>query len=325
MNPNRFITGLHHLTVSVGNAQEDIDFVTQVMGMRMIKQTVLFDGAASIYHLYYANADAEVGSVWTTFPFKKAGVYGKKGSGQIEVSGFSVHSDALDFWVKHLDKHQVKHSGIIERFGQKMIEFTDPSGVGIGVFGDDNDTRNAWSTDEISKDNGIRGLHSAVLSCREIEMMDGYLTGVLGFNKVGQDGDYHRYHIKDGGARRVIELHHTPDLPQGSWTFGVGIPHHIAFATANDQESEELKAYIEGVGYTDVSEIKDRNYFHSIYTRTPSGVLFEFATSDIGFAVDEDEDMLGHKLLLPPFFESRREEIVAPLEPITVPSYLQKG
>ena len=95
MNATRYITGLHHLTVSVGGAQENIDFVTQVLGMRMIKQTVLFDGAASIYHLYYANADAEIGSVWTTFPFKKAGVYGKKGAGQIEVSGFSVANQAL--------------------------------------------------------------------------------------------------------------------------------------------------------------------------------------------------------------------------------------
>ncbi|MFQ3212635.1 MAG: catechol 2,3-dioxygenase-like lactoylglutathione lyase family enzyme [Marivirga sp.] len=321
-NPNEYIQGLHHLTVSVGSAQEDIDFVTQVMGMRMIKQTVLFDGAASIYHLYYANADAEVGSVWTTFPFKKAGIFGKKGSGQIEVSGFSVQTNALPFWVQHLKNHKVENTGIIERFGQKLIEFKDPSGVGIGVFGDDNDSRNAWSTDQISKDNGIRGLHSAVLNVREVEMMEGYLCDILGFNKVGQEGQYHRYHIKDGGARRVIELHHEPDLPQGSWTFGVGIPHHIAFATGNDQESKELKAYIEGTGYTDVTEIKDRNYFHSIYTRTPGGQLFEFATSDIGFAIDEPEDQLGHQLLLPPFFEDRREELVRPLEPIILPTYL---
>jgi len=324
MNPNQFIRGLHHLTVSVGGAQEDVDFVTRVLGMRMIKQTVLFDGAASIYHLYYANADAEVGSVYTTFPFKKAGVYGKKGHGQIEISGWSVHSDALPFWVQHLNKHGVKNTGIQERFGQKFIEFEDPSGIGLGVYGDDNDQRNAWQTDEISKDNGIRGIHGAVLRCREIEMMDIYLREVLGFNKVGQDGAYHRYHIGDGGASKVIELHHQPELPQGSWTFGVGIPHHIAFATGNDEESAQLKAYIEGVGYTDVSEIKDRNYFHSIYTRTPCGVLFEFATSDIGFAVDEPADLLGHQLLLPPFFESRRAEIVAPLEPITVPAYLRK-
>ena len=324
MNPTEYIQGLHHLTVSVGGAQEDIDFVTQVMGMRMIKQTVLFDGAASIYHLYYANADAEVGSVYTTFPFKKAGVYGKKGHGQIEQSGWSVPTSSLDFWVKHFDKHAVKHSGIVERFGQKIIHFEDPSGVGLALYGDDADGRNAWSTDQISKDEGIRGIYGAVLACREIEMMDEYLTGLLGFTKVGVDGDYHRYHIKDGGPRRVIELHHVPNATQGSWTFGVGIPHHIAFATANDKQSAELKAYIEGAGFTDVTEIKDRNYFHSIYTRTPAGVLFEFATSDIGFFIDEPADLLGHQLLLPPFFEDRREEIVKPLESITVPEYLQR-
>ncbi len=325
MNPNEHIQGLHHLTVSVGAAQTDIDFVTQIMGMRMIKQTVLFDGAASIYHLYYANADADVGSVYTTFPFKKAGIYGKKGSGQIEIAGWSVHSDSLDFWKQHLDKHGIQNSGIIERFGQEMIHFEDPSGIGLGVFGDETDTRNAWQTDQISKDNGIRGIYGAVLSCREIEMMDGYLQGVLGFSKVGQEGNYHRYHIKNGGPRKVIELHHTPDLPQGSWTFGVGLPHHMAFATANDEESKALKAYIEGVGYTDVTEIKDRNYFHSIYTRTPGGQLFEFATADIGFAVDEPMDQLGHQLLLPPFFEDRREEIIRPLESIEVPNYLQNA
>lgn len=324
MRPQDYITGLHHLTVCVGGAQEDIDFATTVMGMRMIKQTVLFDGGASIYHLYYANADAEVGSVYTTFPFKKAGVTGKRGSGQVEVCGFSVHNDALPFWKKHLDKHGVKNSGIQKRFGQSYIDFYDPSGIGIGVYGVDNDMRKAWQTDEISHDNGIRGIHGAVLSCREIEMMDGYLTQVLGFHKVGQEGDYHRYHIGNGGPTRVIELHHNKDLPQGSWTFGIGIPHHIAFATANDSQSALLKAHIEGAGYTDVSDIKDRNYFHSIYTRTPSGVLFEFATSDIGFAVDEPADLLGHQLLLPPFFESRRAEIVAPLEPIQVPAYLRR-
>jgi len=323
-NPAEYIKGIHHLTVSVGSAQEDVDFVTQVLGMRMIKQTVLFDGAASIYHLYYANADAEVGSVWTTFPFKKAGVYGRKGSGQIETSSFSVPTDSLEFWVKHLKNHGVENSGIIERFGQKMITFEDRSGIGMAVVGEDNDHRNAWQTDEISKENGIRGIFGATIRSRDIIEMDAYLTKTLNFKKVGQDGDFHRYHIKDGGAMKTIELHHVPDMEQGSWTFGVGIPHHIAFATEKDEHNLELKAYIEGFGYTDVTELKDRNYFHSIYNRTPSGVLFEYATSDIGFAIDEPADLLGHQLLLPPMFESRRSEIVKPLEPIQLPKYLNK-
>lgn len=71
------INGIHHVTSCVAGAQEDIDFWTQIIGLRMIKQTVLFDGAASVYHLYYANGDAQPGSVMTTFPFKQAGLYGR--------------------------------------------------------------------------------------------------------------------------------------------------------------------------------------------------------------------------------------------------------
>ena len=111
-----------------------------------------------------------------------------------------------------------------------------------------------------------------------------------------------------------------PNLAQGSWKFAEGLVHHVAFAVPTEKEQTEIKLHLEGLGYTDVSEIKDRNYFHSIYCRSPGGVLCEIATSDIGFAIDEPKEHLGEKLLLPPWFEPRRAEIVAPLEPIKVPA-----
>ncbi|WP_421796489.1 ring-cleaving dioxygenase [Haliscomenobacter sp.] len=322
MLPSTYINGLHHLTVCVGAAQEDVDFNTQVLGLRMIKQTVLFDGAASIYHLYYANANAEVGSVWTTFPFKQAGVQGRIGSGQIERSMFSVPTHALPFWVQHLNKHGVGNSGIISRLGVKMIEFAHPCGLGLAVVGDDSDQRKAWHTDEIREEDGIKGIYGVQITSRDMEGMEHYLKTVLGFTAAAQDGDFYRFQVKDGGAARIVDVHHVPDLPQGSWHFAEGIPHHVAFAVDSDEQNTELKAYIEGFGYTDVTELKDRNYFHSIYNRTPSGVLFEYATSDIGFFIDESADQLGHHLLLPPHMLDRRDEIIAPLEPIKVPAYI---
>ncbi|HXW00314.1 MAG TPA: VOC family protein, partial [Anaerolineae bacterium] len=123
------INGIHHITSCVAGAQEDIDFWTQIIGLRMIKQTVLFDGAASIYHFYYANGAAEPGSVMTCFPFKQAGVYGRKGSGQIKTAGYSVPESSLDFWLKRLDKYNVEHSPIKQRFGDKLIHFFHPSGL----------------------------------------------------------------------------------------------------------------------------------------------------------------------------------------------------
>ena len=68
---NPVIKGIHHITLCASGAQEDVDFCTQVLGQRLIKQTVLFDGRYAHYHLYYANANAEVGSVLTTFPYKR--------------------------------------------------------------------------------------------------------------------------------------------------------------------------------------------------------------------------------------------------------------
>lgn len=317
------ISGIHHVTVCVGGAQDDIDFVTQVLGLRMIKQTVLFDGTAPIYHLYYANAAAEPGSVWTTFPFKQAGLTGRKGTGQVETTGFSVPSGALEFWAAHLSKHGVTHTDIQTRFGTRFIGFEDPSGLGMEVIGNDGDGRTPWTTDEIGAEVAIRGFYNVTLAVRDADEMARFLTDVLQMTKVGQEGAYHRFQFKDGGARRVVDLHHLPDVPQGSWTFGAGTPHHVAFGVLNDEQNLALKGYLEGFGFTDTSDLKDRNYFHSIYVRTPSGVLFEFATSDIGFAVDEPEEQLGRTLLLPPWFEPRRAEIVAPLEPITVPEYIR--
>ncbi len=317
---HKIVTGIHHVTSCVGGAQEDIDFMTQVIGQRLIKQTVLFDGTAPIYHLYYANANAEIGTVMTTFPYRQAGIKGRRGSGQVAATTYSVAQNAMDFWINHLDRHGVQHSGITRRFGQDVISFPDPAGNTYELVGDDRDTRAGWVTDEISAENAVRGFNYVVMSVRDVQGQHDYFTEGLGFTKSGEEGPYHRYDIGAGGPCRTIILRHDPDLPQGSWTFGEGTVHHVALAVANDEVQLKLKLYLEGLGYTDASESKDRNYFHSVYCRSPGGILTEFATTDIGFATDEPLEELGQKMQLPPWFEDRRAEIIAPLEKITVPA-----
>jgi glyoxalase family protein len=290
------VKGIHHVTSCVGGAQEDIDFLTQVIGQRMIKQTVLFDGTTPIYHLYYANANADIGTVMTTFPYRQAGIKGRKGSGQVAITGYSVAEDSLDFWAKHLESFGVAHSGIERRFGKDLIRFSHPSGLEFEVIGDDRDQREGWTTDKIDDANSVKGFHNVVMSVRDTQSQHDYLTTGLGFEKTGQEGNFH------------------------SWTFGEGTVHHVALAVQDDAAGMELKLWLEGLGYTDASEQKDRNYFHSVYVRSPGGILTEIATSDIGFATDEPIEELGQKLMLPPWFEDRRAEIVAPLEPITPPA-----
>jgi len=306
------------MTVCVGGAQEDIDFQTRVFGQRMIKQTVLFDGRYAHYHLYYANADAEPGSVYTTFPYGR--VKGRPGSGQIQATAYTVPKGTLKFWLEHLNRNNAKNSGIQERFGQKFIRFDHPSGIQLEVLEDSADSRNAWSVGEVGGDVATRGFHGPVLSVREIAETERFFVDALGFKKTGQEGAYYRYEIGEGGAAKTVTLLHEPERPSGSWIFGAGTAHHMALEVESDEKLAEQKGIYEELGYTDASEIKDRLYFHSVYCRCPGGILVECAaTVPQGFAVDEPADQLGQSLLLPPWFEQRRAEIEAMLEPIRVP------
>lgn len=319
------VKGIHHITVCVSGAQDDIDFQTKVFGQRMIKQTVLFDGRYAHYHLYYANADAEPGSVYTTFPYKR--VPGRPGSGQLQATAYSVPKGTLKFWVDHLNHHKVKHDGIQERFGQSFIRLNHPSGLQLEVIEDSADKRKGWTTKEISSDVTTRGFHGPVLSVREIPETERFFIDALGFRKTGEEGPYHRFEVGTGGAAKTVTLLHEPNRPAGSWTFGAGTAHHLALEIESDEKLAEQKGIYDELGYTDCSEIKDRMYFHSIYCRCPGGILVECAaTVPQGFAVDEPADQLGMSLLLPPWFESRRPEIVAMLEPVQVPeSNMPKG
>lgn len=312
------VKGIHHMTVCVAGAQEDIDFQTQIFGQRMIKQTVLFDGRYAHYHLYYANANAEPGSVYTTFPYGR--VRGRQGSGQIQSTAYSVPKGSIKFWFEHLNRHKIKNGGIQERFGQKFIRFDHPSGIQLEVIEDNTDKRTGWTTKEVGADVTTHGFHGPVLSVREIAETERFFVDALSFKKTGQEGAYHRFEIGNGGANKTVTLLHQPDRPSGSWIFGAGTAHHMALEVENDEKLAEQKGIYEELGYTDASEIKDRMYFHSVYCRCPGGILVECAaTVPAGFAVDEPADQLGQSLLLPPWFEVRRAEIEAMLEPIKVP------
>lgn len=312
------VTGIHHITACAGAAQEDIDFFTQILGLRMVKQTVLMDGTIPIYHLYYANANAEPGSVMTTFPYgQKAG---RQGSGQISSTAYSVPKGTLPFWKEHFDRHKTPHGGIQERFGRGFIRFQHPSGLAFEVLEEADDNRQGWTTQEIGKGEAVRGFFGTILSVREVAESERFFTEALGFRKTGVEGAFHRFEAGSGGAGKTLILHHQPDRPAGSWTFGAGTVHHVALAVNSREQLEEQKAIYEELGFTDASDIKDRYYFYSMYVRSPGGILVECSCSQAeGFFRDEDKAHLGSKLHLPPWWEHRTAEMLAQLEPIQAP------
>src|SRR5438876_4743365 len=242
------IKGLHHITLCASGAQDDLDFLTQVVGQRLIKQTILFDGRYAHYHLYYANGKAEPGTVMTTFPYQR--VKGRPGSGQIQATVYTVAKGTLPFWVDHLNRNRVIHRGIHERFGQFFVHFEHPAGLAIEVIEDSYDQRGGWQTEEIRESESVRGFHGPLLSVRELEEEERFFVEALGFRKTGVDGTYHRFEIGSGGAGKTLVLLYEPDRRVGSWGFGAGTGHHLALDIGTDGALAEQKNLYEEHGYT---------------------------------------------------------------------------
>ena len=182
------------------------------------------------------------------------------------------------------------------------------------------DKREGWTTPEIGAGESIHGFYGALLSVREVGETERFFQEALGFRKTGTDGAYHRFETGKGGANKTITLLVEPERSAGSWGFGAGTVHHIALWGADDAALAQQKAIYEELGYTDASEIKDRFYFHSMYCRSPGGILIESCCNvPGGFEKDEPAETLGQALHLPPWFQDRWAEIRAQLEPITVP------
>ena len=312
----KVLHGHHHITLGVGGAQEDYDFHTRLLGLRCVKKTVLFDGKAPIYHLYYGNETGDPSTLITSFPFRQSGLKARRGSGQVKSLGLSVPTASLDFWDKRLAKFEYPHQRE-ERFGEPRIHFAHPCGIEYDLIGCDTDTRKPWATEETPEAVAIRGVHGVTVSVRELAEPEHFTEVAWSGRKTAQHGARVRYEMGKGGPGTIIDYVEEPNVPQGSWIFGEGAVHHCAFRVDTKEEQLALRDYIEGLGYTDISEVKDRKYFLSVYVRTPGGALFEAARStDESFTVDESLADFGKAIQLPPWFEDRRQELLSGLEPI---------
>lgn len=195
------VQGNHHLTLSVGPAQEDFDFHVDVLGMRNVKKTVLFDGTLPIYHLYYANADGDPSSVVTTFPFRQAGLRGRRGSNQVKTLNLAVPSGSLDFWAGRLDERGFAPERVDE-LGTSRVKLAHPCGIPYALVGVDGDERRGSTGGGVPLEHARR-----VASGPEAELFE----------------------LGEGGHGNRVELVEEPDVQPGTWRFGEGTVHHVAF------------------------------------------------------------------------------------------------
>lgn len=311
------IRGTHHLTMSVGPAQEDYDFHTGLLGLFSVKKTVLFDGKLPIYHLYYGNRRGDPSTLLTTFPFRQAGVMGRRGSNQIKSINLSVPAAAVDFWAGRLSDAGVACEEA-EIFGARRLQFAHPCGIEYSLVGEAAaDGREPYDGNGVPGEHAIRGAHGVTVSVRDTEEMVEFVTNGLGGTQVASEAARQRFELGDSGHGRAMELLHEPGVAPGTWRFGEGTVHHVAYDVSNPESQQELKDWLEGLGYTDCSDRKDRQYFYSVYVRSPGGALVELAYSKPeSFEIDETFDELGSEFQLPPQFEDRRAELLGALEPI---------
>ena len=304
------ILGLHHVTATVDDAQADLDFCLGGLGLRLVKKTVNFDNH-DVYHFYYGTERGLPGTIWTTFPYRAKGVrVGTKGAGQIRTTSFSVPGASLDFWRARLRERGVEVHDVEPRFGEESIRIADPSGLAFELVASDRDGRSPWTGNGVGAPAAIRGLHSVTMVVRSPARTLELMTGLLGYRVLKEMENRTRVAVGGDTPGHVIDVVTDPDATAA--VNGLGTVHHVAMAIATDDEQARLRAELLQMGLL-VTDVRDRCYFKSIYFREPGGVLFEVATMQPGFTVDEDPGSLGRGLKLPPWEEPHRAIIEAKL------------
>ncbi|HRA48137.1 MAG TPA: ring-cleaving dioxygenase [Thermomicrobiales bacterium] len=310
--------GIHHLTAISADIRENYRFYTQDLGMRLVKRSVNQDDV-SAYHLFYADALGSPGTDLTFFDWPVPNE--RRGTRSIvrtalRVAGF----DALTWWTERLNTLGIAHSGVIDRDGRATIDFEDREGQRLSLI-DDGGSGEAhpWDRSPVPAKQQIRGLGPVLISVPALAKTKRVLEDLMAMREVRTypvpdrtTDTVHVFEMGSGGAGAELHVAVQPELAM--FASGAGGVHHVAFRSADadyDAWADRLNEF--GIGN---SGKVDRFWFRSLYFREPGGILFEIATDGPGFGVDEDMDTLGEKIVLAPFLESRRDQIVANLKPL---------
>ncbi|PZR25259.1 MAG: ring-cleaving dioxygenase [Citrobacter freundii] len=299
------VLGLHHITAIAGDAQRNYNFYTSVLGLRLVKKTVNFDDPGT-YHFYYGNETGAPGTILTFFPWVNIRP-GYTGTGMATEIGYAVPAGSLDFWANQFRENKVKHGEVAERFGELLLPFQDPDGLKLNlIVPAQEDKRAPWTTGTVSAAEATRGFHSIVLTLKDIKPTAKILTDIFGYKLLTQEGNRYRFVTDAVENAGIVDLIESPDENPGLNAGGTN--HHVAFRVKNDEVLMEFREKIAAAGHHITPKI-DRNYFYSLYFREPGGVLFELATDNPGFDVDEPVSELGKALKLPVQYEPQRKQI----------------
>jgi glyoxalase family protein len=307
------LRGIHHITAIASDPQRNVDFYTQILGLRFAKRTVNFDDP-STYHFYFGDRTGRPGTAITFFAWPGAR-RGTRGTGQVIATSFAIPASSSEYWKSRFAEHRVFCEEIPSRFGATALRLTDPDGLLLELIESARlDDVDLAYTSEVPSKFAVHGFHAPTLEVQQAGPTEELLK-TLGFEMVGEENSRSRFSINEKSTSAQIDL-----IEQSDGQFGVnsaGTVHHIAFRCADDKEQLRWREQLIELGLH-VTPVIDRFYFHSIYFREPGGILFEIATEGPGFTADEPVEHLGESLQLPPQYEEHRPEIERTLPPILI-------
>jgi glyoxalase family protein len=313
--------GIHHLTAVSARIADNHRFYTQVLGMRLVKRSVNQDDV-SAYHLFYADGVGTPGTDMTFFDWPVGPE--RRGTHAVTRTFFRVlDGESVAWWKTRLAEQGVATGEVEERDGRATLLFQDGEGQRLGLVADGGagDAPTPWEASPVPARHQIRGLGPILLSVPDPDPTDRVLVAALGMKAVrryrasngeGPEADVIVYAMGGEGPHAELHVAAEPHLPPTRP--GAGGVHHVAFRV-HDEDYEAWAAHLNRLRIPNSGEV-DRYYFRSLYFREPNGILFELATDGPGFGVDEDMATLGEEVVLPPFLEPRRAEIMAGLKPI---------
>jgi glyoxalase family protein len=291
--PTKPIKGLHHVTAIAGDPQRNLDFYTEVLGLRFVKKTVNFDDPGT-YHFYFGDDAGTPGTILTFFPWPHA-TRGTVGAGEVTHTAFSIPPESIGYWEERLTGKGVVLEPRQERMGETVLTFSDPDGMKIELVGHAEATESkAPRFADVPAEHAIRGFFGVTMLERDARQTEAALA-LLGFHKVAEEGNRLRFSAAGNALGNHLDVVVDPDVRRGRP--GAGTVHHIAFRSEDEDDQKQWHEVI--ARHLAVSPVMERDYFRSIYFREPGGVLFELATDTPGFAIDEPLESLGEELRVP--------------------------
>lgn len=310
---NHELLGIHHVTAMTDDAVRNYQFITEVLGMRLVKKTVNQDDIHT-YHTFFADDVGSPGTDLTFFDFPNVPA-GQRGSNSISRIGLRVPDDAaLEYYEKRFNEFGVKHEGIRDLFGKKVLPFEETDGQRYQLFSDENNEGvppgTPWKNGPVPEDKAIYGLGPIEITISYLYKFVENLTGIYNMKSVVEEEDVVVLDVGEGGngGQIIVRKDGSQSAKQG-----YGEVHHVSFRVKDHEAIKKWEDKYNELGLSHSGNV-DRFYFEALYSRV-GHILIELSTDGPGFLDDEPYETLGESLALPPFLESQRAQIESQVRP----------